>query len=119
MSETNYLRKEKLPAPAPSSQLDLHKEGKKWRCITEIHHPGTQACWKTETWSSLCGATGLTVSWEHWDTGSIPTWHKQVKGLALPQLQLRSQLQLTSDSWSGLGTPYAQVGPKRREKIET
>ena len=44
-------------------------------------------------------ATGLAVSWERCDTGSIPGPTQWVKDLALPQLQLRSQLWLGSYPW--------------------
>ena len=51
--------------------------------------------------SSCCGATGLVVSWECWDTGSIPSPAQWVKDLALLKLWLRWRLQLGSDPWFG------------------
>ena len=44
---------------------------------------------------------GSAVSWEHWNAGSIPGPSQWVEDLSLPQLWLRSQLQLGSDSWPG------------------
>ena len=41
----------------------------------------------------------LQVSWECWDAGLIPSPAQWVKDLAMPQLWLRSQLQLESDPW--------------------
>ena len=34
---------------------------------------------------SYCGAIGLAVTLEHWDTGSLPSPAQWVKNLALPQ----------------------------------
>ena len=42
---------------------------------------------------------GSVVSCEHWDTGLIPSLVQWVKDPALPELWLRSQLQLRSDPW--------------------
>ena len=39
-------------------------------------------------WRSFCGATGSVMSWEPWDTGSIPCPAQWVKDPALPQLGL-------------------------------
>ena len=47
--------------------------------------------------SSCCGTMGLLVSPKHWNTGSIPRPAQWVKDPAMPQLQLRLQLQLRSD----------------------
>ena len=49
--------------------------------------------------SSCCGTTGLVVSWEHWDTGLIPSLAQWIKDPGLLQLQLRLQLWLRSDPW--------------------
>ena len=48
-------------------------------------------------WCSRCGTMGSAVSWEHWDTSSIPSLAQWVKDLELLQLHLRLRLQLTSD----------------------
>ena len=48
-----------------------------------------------------CRSMGLAVSWESWDTGSIPGLAWYFKDLVLPQLWLGSQLQLRSDPWPG------------------
>ena len=45
-------------------------------------------------------ATESVASLECWDAGSIPSLAQWVKDVVLPQLQLRSQLQLGSDPWS-------------------
>ena len=57
-----------------------------------------------ETRSSRCGATGSEVSSEHQDAGSTPSLVQWVKDQVLPQLRLRLQLQLRSDSWPGNST---------------
>ena len=42
--------------------------------------------------------TGSAASWECWDAGSIPSPAHCVKDPVLPQLQLKLQLQVRSDS---------------------
>lgn len=66
---------------------------------------------------SCCSATGLAVSWEFWDPGSVPGPAQRVKDAVLLQLRLRSQLWVESDPWSG-NTPYAP-GQLKKEKKET
>ena len=56
---------------------------------------------------------GIGSSWEHWDTGSTLGPVQWVKDLALPQLWLRSQLQLRSDPWPGNSICH---GAARKEK---
>jgi len=56
---------------------------------------------KREFLSSLRGAMGLAVSWEHWDAGWIPSPALWLKDPAMPQFQLGSQLLLWSDPWPG------------------
>ena len=51
--------------------------------------------------SSHCGTTGLAVSLECWDAGSIPGPAQGVKDLALLQLRYTSQLWVGSDPWPG------------------
>ena len=51
--------------------------------------------------SSGCGAMRLTASWEHWDTGSIPSLAQWVKDPVVLQLWLRSGIWLESDPWHG------------------
>ena len=41
------------------------------------------------------------MSWEPWDSGSIPSLAQWLKDLVLPQLQLRSQLWLEFDPCPG------------------
>ena len=50
-------------------------------------------------WRSHYGPRGLASSWQSRDAGSIPCPAQWVKDLALPQLQLRLQQWLGSDSW--------------------
>ena len=64
----------------------------------------------SHTWSSHCGTTGSVVSWECWDTGSIPGLAQRVKDPVSQQLRLRS------DRIPGRGTPYATGWPKKRKK---
>ena len=63
---------------------------------------------------------GLTVSWEHWDAGSIPSPAQWVKKLVLPQPQFRLRLRLRSDPWPGnsicLGAAKQKKKRKRKEK---
>ena len=72
---------------------------------------------KNNSRSSCCDTTGLEVSWEGWDTGSIPGPAQWVKDLALLQLQYRSNLQLGSDPWS-LNSKCHGVA-KKQNKIRT
>ena len=53
------------------------------------------------------------ASWDRWDLGSVPSPAQWVKDPLLPWLQLRSQLQLGSDPWPGMGTPCAVEWPKK------
>ena len=57
------------------------------------------------------GATGSVASWERWDTGLTPGPAQWVKNPALPQLQVRSRLQLRSD-------PYRVAKNGRKKKKE-
>ena len=50
------------------------------------------------------------MSWECWDTGSIPGLAQRVKDPVSQQLRLRS------DRIPGRGTPYATGWPKKRKK---
>ena len=61
------------------------------------------------------------VSWEHWDSGSIPSPAQQVKDLVLPQLWLRSRLQLGSDPWpsSSIGHRAAKNEKEKKKKKES
>ena len=65
--------------------------------------------------SSLCGSLGSEVSWEQWDTGSIPGLAQWVKDLVL--LQLRSKLPLGSDPWSGNSICFG-VAKKEKERVK-
>ena len=65
---------------------------------------------KSVSGSSHCGARGSMASWEHWDTGLIPSLAKWVKDPALLQPLLRSQPRL--------GTPYA-AGTVKKAKIHS
>ena len=64
-------------------------------------------------WSSHYGTTGSSVSWEHWDTGSIPGPAQWVKDTALAQLQLRWKLWLESDPWPGDSICHRAVKKKK------
>ena len=59
--------------------------------------------------------TGLAVTWECRDAGSIPGPAQWVNDPVLPQLQLRSQLQLGSDLRPGNST-CCRAAKKRGKK---
>ena len=59
----------------------------------------------------------MAVSWELWDTGSIPGLARWLKDLALPQLWLKSQPRLGPDP--RLGTPGHGVGAKKKKTNKT
>ena len=52
------------------------------------------------------------VSWEPWDSGSIPSLAQWLKDLVLPQLQLRLQLWLEFDPCPG----NPRVAKKKKKK---
>ena len=54
------------------------------------------------------------MSWERWDTGSIPGLAQRVRDLALLQLWLGLQLQLGSDPWRGSSMSWG--GQKKKNK---
>ena len=64
--------------------------------------------------STCCGATGSAASWGLWDSGSIPGPAQWVKDLALPQLQLSSQL--SSDLIPGRGAVKKKKKKKKKGK---
>ena len=68
--------------------------------------------------SPHCGAMRLLVSWERWDTGSIPSPAQRVKDLALPQLSLRLQLWLRFNPWlkNSMCHGSAKKGKKKKKK---
>ena len=61
---------------------------------------------------------GSAMSWEHWDTDSIPGPAQRVTDPVLLQVQLRSCLWLRSDSWPGnsLCRGVAKNGRKKNKK---
>ena len=61
----------------------------------------------------LCGATGLAVSWKHWDRGSIPGPTQWMND----PLLLRSQLQLASDLWPGNSVCHGAAGKERKKNL--
>ena len=64
-------------------------------------------------------ATGLRVSWEPWDTGSIPSRAQWVRDPTLLQLRLRLQLWLGSDPWPGnSGNFFGRAAKKEKEKTK-
>ena len=60
--------------------------------------------------SSHCGATGLAVSWERWDTGSRASPAQWVKDLGL------TWLRLGSDPWSGNDICCVVAKKKKKKK---
>ena len=59
---------------------------------------------------------GSVVSWECWDTGLIPGPAQQIKGLALPQLQVRSELWLGTDPWPGDSICHRAAKKEKQKK---
>ena len=58
------------------------------------------------------------VSWECWDAGSIPSLTQWVQDLALPQLQLRSQLWIGSNPWPRNSICCGAAKKEKRRKKE-
>ena len=106
-----------------------------WNCSTVlITGPGTSRCHECRKkkisrtmlifvifihqfyfiWSFCCGTMGELCLGSPEVQVWFTAWHR-VKDLELSQLWLRSQLQLGSDPWPGLGTPYASGNPKKRK----
>ena len=79
---------------APERKKERKKERKR-----KIHTNITDKHKYKSPQSSRCGAMGLVVSGEQWDTGSTPGLAQWIKDPALLQLWLRSQKWLSSDSW--------------------
>ena len=69
----------------------------------------------THNRSSHCGAMGLAVSCEHWDTGSTPAWHSGHSGLRIQRCCSLGP-NCGSDLIPGPGTPYAMEWPKRKKR---
>ena len=67
--------------------------------------------------SSLCGSLGSEVSWEQWDTGSIPGPAQWVKDLVLPRRQLRLKLRLGSDSRSRNSICHGEAKKGKKKKL--
>ena len=69
------------------------------------------------SWSSHYSTTGLAVSLEHWDVGSIPSLAQWVKNPALPHcsvgLNCSSDLILAQE----LHTPQAAKEVKKKKKV--
>ena len=70
----------------------------------------------SKAWSSRCGTVGSEASWEHRDTCSIPGPPQWVKDPVLPQLRLRGQLGLGSDTWLGKSICCGAAKKKKKKK---
>ena len=57
------------------------------------------------------------MSWERWDSGSIPDQAQWVKDLVLRQLRQRSRLRLRSDPWLWSSICQGAAPPKKKDSV--
>ena len=71
---------------------------------------------KCDIRSSCCGAIGLAVSLQCWDTGLIPAWHSGLRIWSCCSWGWCVHHNCGWDLIPGLGTPYAAGWPKMKNE---